>query len=103
MADAPALLQDATTAFLNGPYVLVATSAIKDIADKLWPKEKYPNVDPFIDRWLNPALPVVLGTVYGYLTHPDGTSRLTGAANGFQMGLAASGLYRTWGCMIHGK
>ena len=97
------IFQDATTAFLNGPYVLVATSAIKDIADRVFPAEKLPKVDAFIDRFVNPSLPVVLGAIYGYFTAPAGTSRLTSGINGFQMGLAASGLYRSWGVIVHGK
>lgn len=100
---APAMLGDAVTAFLNGPYVLIGTKALKDIADKVFPKDKLPTVDAFIDRYINPALPVVLGAVYGYVTAPAGTSRMTAGINGLEAGLAMSGLYRTWGCVIHGK
>ena len=92
---------NALVAFLNNPYILITTQAFKDISQRVL--DKCPRVSAFIDRFILPLIPILCGTLYGYMVRPSGGSRLIYALHGSQVGAGMSGVYRTWQVMVKGK
>ena len=90
----PLLSNDTLTAFLNGPYILLVTQAVKDIQKKM--TAKHPRVAEFLRRYFIPTIPVFAGLTYAHFAQISLTA-------GFEGGLATSGAFRTYAVMVHGK
>lgn len=87
--------------FMAGPFMVVATSALKQIAQAVGPK--HPRLVALGKRLLLPALPVIAGAGYALATNAvpgQGTERIL---HGILWGLAASGAYRTYQVAVKGK
>ena len=91
---------ESVNTILNGPYVLVATQALKDIAQKSL--VRWPRLSALIMRYVIPAIPLIAGAAYGYVIADPGQAAENAMA-GAQAGLAASGAFRTWQVIVRGK
>ena len=86
---------------MSGPFMIVVTSALKELAANLGPK--HPKLVAFGKRVILPALPVAAGAVYALVTNAvpgQGMERIT---QGIMWGFAASGAYRTYQVTLKGK
>lgn len=91
----------AFTDLMSGPFMVVVTTALKEIAAAIGPK--YPWLVKLGKRVLLPALPVIAGAVYAIATNAvpgQGWERLQ---QGLMWGLAASGAYRTYQVTVKGR